>query len=120
VCFDGCLADELLPLAYRAADITLVPSAELEGFGLVAIESLAAGTPVLVAPIGGLPEVVSGLSGNMILQGADAKSVATGIMSALSDVAFLPDSEACRSYARSNFDWSVVTPQIAAIYREIL
>ena len=41
----GFLPDSKLPLAYRAADITVVPSLALEGFGLSAAESLAAGTP---------------------------------------------------------------------------
>ena len=118
--FDGHLADHLLPLAYRAADLTLVPTAELEGFGLVAIESLAAGTPVLVTPVGGLPEVVCGLSDAMVLEGNDGRSIAAGIASALADSSRLPDAEACRSYARRRFDWSVVTPQVAAVYREVL
>ncbi len=118
--FDGHLGDDRLPLAYRAADFTLVPTAELEGFGLVAIESLAAGTPALVTPVGGLPEVVSGLSGAMVLHGVDAPSIAAGIESALADASFLPDAEACRRYARHRFDWRVVTPQVAAVYREVL
>ena len=118
--FDGHLPDERLPLAYRAADLTLVPTAELEGFGLVAIESLAAGTPVLVTPVGGLPEVVCGLSEAMVLGGNDARSIAAGIGCGLADAAFLPDADACRSYARRRFDWRVVTPQVAAVYREVL
>ena len=118
--FDGHLNDDRLALAYRAADFTLVPTAELEGFGLVAIESLAAGTPVLVTPVGGLPEVVSGLSGAMVLEGVDARSIAAGIGSALADASLLPDADACRRHARRRFDWRVVTPQVAAVYREVL
>lgn len=118
--FDGFVPDDLLPLAYRAADVTLVPTADLEGFGLVAVESLAAGTPVLATPVGGLPEVVSGLSEAMVLGGADARSIASGIATMLADASFLPNPDACRGYARRCFDWSVVTPRIAAIYREVL
>jgi len=118
--FEGFVPDDQLPLAYRAADVTLVPTAELEGFGLVAAESLAAGTPVLVTPVGGLPEVVSGLSGAMVLEGADAGAIAAGIAAALAEPSLLPDAEACRCYARGHFDWSVVIPQIAAVYREVL
>ncbi len=118
--FDGPLSDDRLSLSYRAADFTLVPTAELEGFGLVAIESLAAGTPVLVTPVGGLPEVVCGLSEAMVLEGLDARSIAAGLASALAGAAFLPDAETCRRYARRRFDWRVVTPQVAAVYREVL
>ena len=52
--FLGFIADDDLPLVYRAADIAVMPSRELEGFGLTAVEALAAGTPVLVTPVGGL------------------------------------------------------------------
>ncbi len=118
--FEGFMADDLLPLAYRAADATLVPTVDLEGFGLVAVESLAAGTPVLVTRVGGLPEVVSGLSGAMVLDGVDAQGIADGIAKALGDPAFLPGAEDCRSYARNKFDWRVIVPQIADVYREVL
>ena len=118
--FAGPLSDERLALAYRAADVTLVPTAGLEGFGLVAIESLAAGTPVLATPVGGLPEVVRGLSAAMVLGGSDARSIADGIAAFLDHPGWLPDAEACRAYARQNFDWRVITPLIAAVYREVL
>ncbi len=66
----GFISERDLPMAYRGADFTVVPTSQLEGFGLIAVESLAAGTPVLVTPIGGLPEVVQGLSENLIFSGA--------------------------------------------------
>ena len=49
----GRVEDALLPLAYRAANLSVVPSRALEGFGLVTLESLAAGTPVYVTRVGG-------------------------------------------------------------------
>ena len=120
VCFDGFIPDDRLALAYRAADLTLVPTAGLEGFGLVAVESLAAGTPVLVTPVGGLPEVVSRLSNAMVLPGAGAVEIAAGIAEFVGNDGFLPAPKACRDYARCNFDWPVIIPQIASVYRELL
>ena len=118
--FTGPLPDAELPLAYRAADLAVVPSLALEGFGLIAAEALAAGTPVLVTPVGGLPEVVSGLSTALLLPGKDPAAIARGIASALADPARLPDAEACSAYARAHFDWDVVGRQLAAVYREVL
>ena len=57
----GFMPEEDLPVAYRAADLSVVPTVALEGFGLVAAEALAAGVPTLVTPVGGLPEVVRAL-----------------------------------------------------------
>jgi glycosyltransferase involved in cell wall biosynthesis len=118
--FTGLLPDSELPLAYRAADLAVVPSRDLEGFGLMAAEALAAGTPVLVTPVGGLPEVVSPLSKSLLLNGKDPPSIARGIGEALSDPTRLPDARACAAYARTHFDWSTIGDQVAAVYRELL
>jgi glycosyltransferase involved in cell wall biosynthesis len=53
------ITDEKLKFWYCAADLTVVPSLDLEGFGLVVLESLSCGTPVLASNIGGLGELVS-------------------------------------------------------------
>lgn len=118
--FDGLISDEALRLSYRAADLTIIPTASLEGFGLIAAESLAAGTPVLTTPVGGLPEVVSGLSAAMVLSGTTARDIATGLSDTLADPARMPSSAACRDYAQQTYDWSVITPKVAAVYRSAL
>lgn len=51
--FVGSKPQEMLPLYYAAADITVMPS-HYESFGLVAVESMASGTPVIASNVGGL------------------------------------------------------------------
>jgi phosphatidyl-myo-inositol dimannoside synthase len=116
----GYLPDDDLPLAYRAADLTVVPSLALEGFGLTAVESLASGTPVVVTPVGGLPEVVAGLSPDLILSGADAAAIANGLRTFLTDLSALPGPEHCQQYARTRFDWRHVSERVGDVYRELL
>ncbi len=43
-----------------------MPSQSFEGFGLVIVESLACGTPVLCTPVGGMPEILSEFSPDLI------------------------------------------------------
>lgn len=57
VFFKGTIAHENLPLYYSAADLTIIPS-HYESFGLVALESLACGTPILSGPVGVVPEMI--------------------------------------------------------------
>jgi len=114
----GFMPDQELPAAYRAADLTVVPSVAAEGFGLVVVESLAAGTPVLVTPVGGLPEVVRDLSPEMVLPATGACSLAEGLTTAFAGELALPDSKAARTYARARYDWPVVAARVRDVYVE--
>src|SRR5207247_8872781 len=60
-------------LWYGAADCVVVPSLALEGFGLVVLESLACGTPVVASDVGGLPEALTSLDRSLLVP-ADRKS----------------------------------------------
>jgi len=116
----GFLPDDALPLAYRAADLTIVPTVALEGFGLITIESLAAGTPVLVTPVGGLPETVRTLSPSLILEGVDTDALTDGLVQALRGTLPLPDESTCQTYARTHYAWPVLARRIRAVYEEAL
>ena len=115
----GFVPDADLPLAYRAADINLLPSDVLEGFGLSAAEALAAGTPTMVTPVGGLPDVVRELSPGLIFQSGRSEHLAEGLTAALSGSLRLPDSDACRAYAASQFSLSLCGRRVADVYREV-
>jgi glycosyltransferase involved in cell wall biosynthesis len=118
--FLGFVPDEKLPLLYRAADLNLVPTNALEGFGLVAAEALAAGTPSLVTRIGGLPEVVAGLSEDLIFESPHHHDLAVRIQSVLLGKLALPGSEACAAYAAAHFSSLRMAAETAAVYREVL
>jgi glycosyltransferase involved in cell wall biosynthesis len=114
----GFLPDELLPWAYRAADMTVVPSSTLEGFGLITIESLAAGTPVIVTPVGGLPETVGPLAPQAVLPGCTSANLAEGLTAAVNGTLGLPDAKTCQAYARRHFDWPVIVARIRQVYAD--
>lgn len=74
--------DELVDL-YRAADLFVLPTQAYEGFGMVTLEALACGTPVLGTPIGATPEILAPLEPRLVMRGADVASIATGIVDVL-------------------------------------
>ena len=112
----GFVADEDLPLLYRACEVSIVPSVALEGFGLSAVESLAAGTPVLVTPVGGLPEVVGALDSSLVLPDSSTSAVADALTRALNSPGGLPPPERCARYARERFDWPVIAGHVLRVY----
>lgn len=116
----GFVSDDALPLWYRSAELSIVPTVSLEGFGLTTIESLAAGTPVLVTPIGGLPEAVAPLSPDLVMPSVGYQAVGNALVDALLGRRSLPDAAACQHYARTNFDRPVVAAQVAEVYREAI
>jgi len=62
----GFIPDEDLPAYYQAADLFILPSVRFEGFGLVAIEALACGTPVLGSRVGATPEILKPLDPDLV------------------------------------------------------
>lgn len=113
----GYISESDLPLAYAAADLALVPSAALEGFGLVTVEALASGTPVLGTPIGGTPEILRGLEPNLLFDAATPEAIAARLLSALDGDLVLPDRAACRAYAL-RYGWEEVAPRLRALFEE--
>lgn len=115
----GFVADSALPLAYQAADLSIVPSRTLEGFGLTTLESLACGTPVLVTPVDGLPEVVRPLSPSCVLSGAGSEHIASGLDHAFSGKLALPSGTACAGYVQQGFAWPRIARQVRTVYEEV-
>ena len=116
----GFVDDEKLPAAYRAADLTVVPTVALEGFGLIVAESLAAGTPCFVTPVGGLPEAVTGLSRALVFRSTGAEAIADGLADALTGVTPLPTARECVDFARRHYDWPVIAERVRLVYEEAL
>ena len=112
----GFVSEADLPWLYRACDLSVVPSVALEGFGLPTIESLASGTPVLVTPVGGLPETVTGLDPALVLPDASVASLTAAMLGALRDLGKLPSPESCVRYVREHFHWPVIARKVLAVY----
>ncbi|MFK8183611.1 MAG: glycosyltransferase family 4 protein [Phormidesmis sp.] len=115
----GYVADDVLPVCYQAADFSIVPSQSLEGFGLICLESLATGTPVLGTPVGGIPEVLKPLDSQMVLDGNQINDLAQGIKSVLSGDRVLPSAAQCRHYVEENYSWAAVSEQLRTIYQAV-
>lgn len=115
----GFVPDEQLPTLYRAADINVVPSQALEGFGLVAVEALAAGTPSMVTPVGGLPEIVLDLSPSLVFSSTASTAIAVRLIEALNGSCILPTEAQCRDFTVRNYTSELMADRTATVYREV-
>ena len=73
--FTGSVDQEILPVYYSAADVLAVPS-HYESFGLVALEALACGTPVVTTPVGAMKTIVQNGVTGYVAEGSDARHFA--------------------------------------------
>jgi glycosyltransferase involved in cell wall biosynthesis len=119
VCLLGFVPDNRLPILFRAADINVVPTQALEGFGLVAVEALAAGTPSLVTPVGGLPEVVSALSSSLVFSSTSSSAMVSHLVEILKGNHVLPAEQQCRDFVLRNYTSELMAERTAAVYREV-
>jgi glycosyltransferase involved in cell wall biosynthesis len=101
----GFVSDGDLPAFYGMADLTVMPSLDLEGFGLSTIESMGCGTPVLASSSGANPEVAGGLSDELIFRSGDPADLAGKLLAASSGQLKLPGPDMCRQYALDHFHW---------------
>jgi glycosyltransferase involved in cell wall biosynthesis len=113
----GRLSEEDLVEAYRAADVAVVPSVSLEGFGLVVPEAAACGTPSIVSDVGGLPEVTLALDRSLVVAAGDVAGLAQRIGSAARGE--LPTRAATRKFAET-FSWPVLAERHRALYRRLV
>lgn len=113
--FLGFLPDNQLPIAYQAADLCVMPSQSLEGFGLTLVESLACGTPALCTPVGGMPEILTGFSPDLIADSSHETAIAERLEQLLTGQIPLPSREACQHYAATNFDWRKIAFQVRQV-----
>ncbi|WP_066424527.1 glycosyltransferase family 4 protein [Anabaena sp. 4-3] len=113
--FLGFLPDEQLPIAYQAANLTVMPSQSFEGFGLAILESLACGTPVLCTPIGGMPEILQPFSPELITTSTEVSAIAEKLEQILLGQMPTPSRVDCRQYAATNFNWQKIGQQVRQV-----
>jgi glycosyltransferase involved in cell wall biosynthesis len=113
----GYVPDEQLPLTYRAANFSIVPTIDLEGFGLIVVESLATGTPVLGTPVGGIPSILQPFCPDLLLDGYAPNQLAQGMIEALAGKRQLPRQDACQAYVKKHYTWSAIAKQMKSVYQ---
>jgi glycosyltransferase involved in cell wall biosynthesis len=119
--FTGQVGHDRLPWYYTAADVCVIPSV-YEPFGLVAIEAMACGTPVVASDVGGLKfTVVPGETGLLV-----APNDVQGFTIAMHQVLSMPEwsdqvkEQEATTWVQEHFSWAGVAAQLSDLYRRQL
>ncbi|HEX6331688.1 MAG TPA: glycosyltransferase family 4 protein [Actinomycetota bacterium] len=116
----GSVPNEDLPAYHAGADVFVSPALDQESFGIVLVEAMAAGVPVVATDIPGYREVVRNEVDGILVRRNDPDALAAALRRVLED----PDLAAGlarggRERARE-FSWAAVAPRIEAVYRRVV
>lgn len=119
VSFVGAVQQDRLPYFYSAASVTVMPSS-YESFGLVAVESLACGTPVIAARVGGLRAIVSDGETGFLVPWRDPRLFAERIGQVLADDGLRSRLSANARLSVQRFGWDRIAGEHLAVYQQVL
>jgi D-inositol-3-phosphate glycosyltransferase len=119
VSFVGSMDQQRLALYYAAADVCAVPSLT-ESFGLVALEAMACGTPVVGTRVGGLQMLIEDGESGLLVPAGDYQALAESIARVLTDHRLrMHLGHGARDRAE-HFTWRTVGDRVEALYARIL
>ncbi len=118
VTFSGSKEQDILIYYYSAAEMVVMPS-HYESFGMVAIEAMACGTPVIASDVGGLSfSIESGFNGYLV-PGRDPEALASKIILLLKYPLLQEQlSHQAQAWVR-RFSWSNIAEELLEVFREL-
>ncbi len=122
VIFAGRVDGRELPEYYAATDVFVLPSvSRLEAFGIVALEAMASGKPVIVSDIPGVNEVIEEGVQGIRAKPMDSKDIAEKINVLLRDEGIRKRmGSAGRKLVEERYTWKKVVEKIEAVYSEVV
>ncbi len=116
----GFLSDDELRAAIHRAGCVVIPSL-YEPFGVVALEALAGGAPLIVADTGGLAETVGGTGSALLFEPGNADELADCIERVLTDRELAAEMvRRGRELLQATYSWDAIAGRTIAVYHEAL
>lgn len=108
-----------MPDLYAATDVLAAPS-RWEGFGLMLVEAMAAGIPIVAARTGGIPEVTGEADGAILIESADSAALSAAVIRTLSDHELAAGLIARGRARATQFSWQNSADALTRIYEELV
>lgn len=112
----GKVSDELLHEYLASSHLTVVPSIDLEGFGIAIIESLQRGTPCLGTPVGGIPEILHKIDSRLLIAENSPDGIRAKLKYYLDSPASLPSPTELLTRTKAAFAYEVNYPRLLTVY----
>jgi glycosyltransferase involved in cell wall biosynthesis len=117
----GLVSREKLPLYFKVADLFVLPTTAIEGFGLVTAEAFASGLAVMGTPVGATMEILEKIDKNLIFDGTSPESLSNGLEYFFHNPKFFSKLESkCRKTAEKYYSWEKVTDQTEEEFIKII
>ena len=126
IVFAGSLPNRELPPYYRAADAFILPSivdsrGDTEGLGVVLLEAIAAGTPVIASSVGGIPDIVIDSRTGLLVRQKNPEQLASAIKKLLgSKVLSRRLSAAAKNHIAKKYSWQEVGSGFYSLLSSVL
>lgn len=116
----GAQPHEAVLDAFRRCMVAVVPSLMQEAFGLVALEALSAGRPVIASNIGGLPDIIRDDKEGILVAPGDVEALREALDRVLDDASLRSRFRAAAKSRAAKFSADLIVPQVEGAYEEVL
>jgi D-inositol-3-phosphate glycosyltransferase len=117
--FLGAKDQHMLPAYYAAATAVIMPS-DYESFGMVALEAMASGTPVIATEVGGLAYLVRDNETGFLVPVRDPHALADRIRILLTEQATQARLSANAAALAESYTWRQITDQLLTVFEDML
>lgn len=117
--FEGRVEHDRLPRYYATADVFCSPATEGESFGLVLLEAMATGTPVLATTLAGYRGVVTHGADGLLVPPRDVEALARGLRLLLDDIALRRRLGAQGAENARRYGWDEVVDRLLAVFHDV-
>lgn len=123
--FDGFVSSDELARRFAGCDAFVLPAVvdakgDTEGLGVVLIEALSYGRPVIASAVGGIPDIVRDGQTGLLVPPGDAEALAAAVERYIDDPALATAlAEAGRRHVEQRFSWDAITAELVRLYADV-
>lgn len=112
IVFTGYLSDQKLMLAYQASDLFVLPTVELECFGLIILEALAMGCPIVATKVAAIPELLEPILSDFIVPAGNVKALRKKLQNYLDGKIVVPERTILIDYVQRRYAKHIISQQM--------